>query len=64
MATATAQPQEHLDHTILLRTILAARGGDFLVRLPVDLEGIDGKIADAFNEIMELRQRCPSWPNG
>lgn len=57
MATATTESPEHLDHTILLQTILAARGGDFSVRLPVDLVGVDGKIADAFNEIMELNAK-------
>ena len=27
------------------------------MRLPVDLEGMDGKIADAFNDVMEMNQR-------
>ena len=27
------------------------------MRLPVDLEGMDGKIADAFNDVIELNQR-------
>src|SRR5437667_10624830 len=36
----------------LLRALFAARNGDFSVRLPADWIGVDGKIADAFNDIM------------
>ena len=36
---------------------MAFKKGDFSVRLPVDLEGMDGKIADAFNDVIELNQR-------
>src|SRR5207247_73425 len=35
---------------------LATRNGDFSVRLPSDWAGIDGKIADAFNDIMLANQ--------
>ena len=35
---------------------LLAEKGDFTVRLPIDLEGVDGKIADAFNDVVELNQ--------
>jgi signal transduction histidine kinase len=41
-----------LDAGDLLRVLLAARDGDFTARLPSDLTGIEGKIADVFNEIM------------
>ena len=34
----------------LLNALQAVRNGDFSVRLPGDSEGIDGKIADTFNE--------------
>src|SRR5207247_1868928 len=40
----------------LLRVLLATRNGDFSVRLPSDWAGIDGKIADAFNDIMLANQ--------
>src|SRR4051812_30208512 len=43
----------HLDKAALLNALMAFRKGDFTVRLPVDLEGVDGKIADAFNEAIE-----------
>ena len=36
----------------LLSALQAVRNGDFSVRLPGDWAGIDGKIADTFNEIV------------
>ena len=36
----------------LLQALLAARNGDFSARLPSDWTGVEGKIADAFNDIM------------
>jgi hypothetical protein len=30
--------------------------GDFSVRLPMDLIGIDGEIASAFNDVVELNE--------
>src|SRR5580698_1040795 len=46
-----------LDLHQLLCVLIAARDGDFTVRLPSDLTGIEGKIADVFNEIMLTNQR-------
>jgi HAMP domain-containing protein/signal transduction histidine kinase/CheY-like chemotaxis protein len=46
-----------LEKEQLYRTVLALKNGDFSVRLPVDCVGIDGKIADAFNDVMDLNQR-------
>src|SRR5688572_23926891 len=46
-----------LQKTKLLEALLAFRRGDFSARLPVDLEGMDGKIADAFNEVISLNER-------
>src|SRR5205809_227606 len=40
----------------LLRVLLATRNGDFSVRLPSDWAGIDGKIADAFNDVLLANQ--------
>ncbi|HYE86103.1 MAG TPA: HAMP domain-containing protein [Vicinamibacterales bacterium] len=37
--------------------MLALRAGDFAVRMPVDRTGVDGKIADVFNEIANVSQR-------
>jgi HAMP domain-containing protein/CheY-like chemotaxis protein len=44
----------------LLMAMLSFRNGDFSARLPADLMGLDGKIADAFNDLIsvcELRAR-------
>jgi len=45
----------------LRRQILAAltsfRNGDFSVRLPIDWEGMDGRIAEAFNETVSQEQQ-------
>ena len=41
----------------LLRALMAAREGDFSVRLPADAAGIEGRVAEAFNEIMISNQR-------
>ena len=41
----------------LLSAMLALKEGDFAVRMPSDLIGVDGKIADAFNEIALLSER-------
>jgi CheY-like chemotaxis protein/HAMP domain-containing protein/signal transduction histidine kinase len=41
----------------LLAAMLALRNGDFSVRMPVDHLGVDGKLADAFNEIAMISER-------
>src|SRR5258708_34615338 len=41
----------------LLDGLLALKKGDFSVRMSSHLIGIDGKIADSFNEVSELNQR-------
>ena len=41
-----------LDRRQLLHALQSVRSGDFSVRLPGDWSGIDGKIADTFNEIV------------
>ena len=46
-----------LDRRVLLHALTSFRKGDFSVRLPAEWSGIDGKIADAFNETVELNQR-------
>ncbi|EIM28108.1 signal transduction histidine kinase [Microvirga lotononidis] len=50
--TTTSQ----LDPRLLLKTLRAFRKGDFSARLPSDLTGIDGEIAEAFNDIADLNQ--------
>jgi HAMP domain-containing protein/signal transduction histidine kinase/DNA-binding response OmpR family regulator len=46
-----------LDLKKLLRTLQAARDGDFSARLATDHTGLAGKIADTFNELMSCNQR-------
>src|SRR6185369_83914 len=41
----------------LLHALQAVRGGDFSVRLAGDHLGIEGKIADTFNEIVTANER-------
>jgi HAMP domain-containing protein/CheY-like chemotaxis protein/signal transduction histidine kinase len=44
----------------LLRALQAVRDGDFSVRLPGDWTGLEGKIADTFNEIVSSNARMAS----
>ncbi|HWS79336.1 MAG TPA: HAMP domain-containing protein, partial [Thermomonas sp.] len=41
----------------LLQAMIAVRDGDFSVRLPPHLEGLQGKLADTFNEIVAANRR-------
>jgi methyl-accepting chemotaxis protein len=54
-ALAVAEPK--LDNRQLLAALRAFRRGDFSVRLPGDLTGPDGEIAEAFNDVVELNDR-------
>jgi len=59
--TARDAGGEHHDPAGFQRQLLAAlldfRDGNFAVRLPSGLTGLDGKIADAFNEIATISDR-------
>src|SRR5215469_15298209 len=52
LATAT-----ELDNQQLLGALRAFRKGDFSVRLPGGLAGVDGEIAAAFNDVVEFNER-------
>src|SRR5262245_25806844 len=43
-----------LERGEFLKAMRALRKGDFTVRLPMDLTGIDGEIATAFNDVVEM----------
>src|ERR1044071_8135460 len=43
--------------SILLGKLQSMRDGDFSVRLPGDWTGLQGKIADTFNEIVAANQK-------
>src|SRR5882672_3451619 len=49
--------QDALDRKGLLSALRAFRKGDFSVRLPMDLTGIDGEIAQAFNDVVEGNEK-------
>jgi methyl-accepting chemotaxis protein len=66
MQTLQNAPQPHpnganggssLDLRILLHGLQSMRDGDFSVRLPGDWTGLEGKIADTFNEIVATNQK-------
>ena len=58
-ATAVAAKirKPELDAHELLAALRAFRRGDFSVRLPGDLTGMDGELAEAFNDVVELNDR-------
>jgi len=45
-----------VEHRALLRALRALKKGDFAVRMPLDLIGIDGEIAQAFNDVVEMNR--------
>src|SRR5438067_7960034 len=51
---------ETLDRRALLRALRALKKGDFTTRLPLDLTGIDGQIAEVFNDIVEMNESIAS----
>jgi len=61
--TATAvdpTPVLTLDRRQLLRALQHVRGGDFSVQLPADWSGLDGEIAETFNEIVAANRKIAS----
>jgi HAMP domain-containing protein len=51
---------ETLDPRVLLAALTALKKGDFSVRMPSDLTGLTGKIADTLNEIIENSEQMAS----
>ena len=56
MESIQAGLQMMLDRGELLRSLRAFKRGDFSVRMPLNLTGIDGEIAQAFNDVVELEE--------
>jgi HAMP domain-containing protein len=52
----TNGPQRALDRAELLRALHAFQRGDYSVRMPAGLPGIDGQIAQAFNDLARMSQ--------
>ncbi len=59
-----ATPVDDVDTTTLLTALRALRKGDFSTRLPVKWLGMAGKIADTFNDIVEMNERLASELEG
>jgi HAMP domain-containing protein len=46
-----------IDTTSLLQALTSLKKGDFSVRLPLEWTGVPGKVADTFNDVVELIER-------
>src|SRR5438874_5366961 len=56
MESMQAGLQMMLDRGELLKSLRAFKRGDFSVRMPLNLIGIDGEIAQAFNDVVEMEE--------
>jgi HAMP domain-containing protein len=56
MVSLIALPSR-LDKRQLANALSSLRKGDFSVRMPGGMNGVDGQIADEFNELVEINQR-------
>ncbi|HEY8607592.1 MAG TPA: HAMP domain-containing protein [Noviherbaspirillum sp.] len=54
---ARTDVRDELDEKLLLAVVTALKKGDFSTRMPSDLTGMAGKIADTLNEIMEANEQ-------
>jgi HAMP domain-containing protein len=52
--TTSEVDEQRLDARALLQVLTAVKKGDFSVRLPSGWTGVDGKIADTLNDIIDL----------
>jgi len=52
-----AETNGSLDTKLLLTALTALKKGDFSVRLPLDWTATAGKIADAFNDVIERNEK-------
>src|SRR5207248_399479 len=50
-------PTQGIDTKALLTALTALKKGDFSARLPLDWTGVAGKVADTFNDVIELNER-------
>ena len=57
MAILQELAPQAVDIPTLLTALIALKKGDFSIRLPVEWTGVAGKVADTFNEVVELNQR-------
>ncbi len=57
MATIEEPVTHTFDAKSLLSALTALKRGDFTVRLPGEWTGLGGKVADAFNEVIDRNER-------
>ena len=50
-------PKDSLDTKQLLNALMSFKRGDFSARLPTEWTGVAGKIADTFNDVIELNEK-------
>ena len=55
--TASGSTTNALDTKLLLKTLTALKKGNFSIRLPNDWTGVNGKIADTLNDVIEMNDR-------
>src|SRR5215470_17436989 len=60
MAILPASASDDVDHVALLTALGSLKRGDFSVRLPMSWTGLAGKVADAFNDMVEMNERLAS----
>jgi HAMP domain-containing protein/signal transduction histidine kinase/CheY-like chemotaxis protein len=60
MKTVLETTPNSSEMTVLLNALIALKKGKTGVRLPVEWDGVTGKVADAFNEVVELNERMAS----
>ncbi len=59
------EPMAHSNEmTALLNGLNALKRGKTGVRLPLEWTGVAGKVADAFNEVVELNERIEGKATG
>jgi DNA-binding response OmpR family regulator len=52
-----AMPQDLCPfHSVLLEVLMAFRHGDFTVRMPSDRTGLEGKVADTLDEVLDIEE--------
>src|SRR2546423_3227167 len=60
MESIHAGLQMMLDRGELLKALRSFKRGDFSIRMPLNLTGIDGEIAQAFNDVVEMNEAMAS----
>ena len=57
MTALAESPVAVVDMSTLLSALTAFKRGNFSVRLPLEWTGVAGKVADTFNEVIDLNER-------